>query len=231
MKQKLTEYVDAIFRSAALTVRNAELKEEILQNTLEKYDDLIADGKTPDEAYQAAVDGIGDISQLIEPAYVPPRPPEETAVSVRKSAKRAPVEARSGDEDNMDDEEDGYDSYDLTQRKRLLNNAIGALWLVFVALYFLWSFASGRWYITWVIFLIGPCVTMLLEAAFYWNVPQKRKKVRGDCIGAMWMLTLTLYFVLSFATGAWHITWIMFLIAAALSCMLNACFDLRRDRE
>lgn len=28
MRQKLTEYVDAIFRSAALTVRNAELKEE-----------------------------------------------------------------------------------------------------------------------------------------------------------------------------------------------------------
>ena len=44
MKQKLTEYVDAIFRCAALTVRNAELKEEIMQNTLEKYDDLIADG-------------------------------------------------------------------------------------------------------------------------------------------------------------------------------------------
>ena len=76
MKQKLTEYVDALFRSAALTVRNAELKEEIMQNTLEKYDDLIADGKAPDEAYRAAVDGIGDISGLIEPAYVPPQPPE-----------------------------------------------------------------------------------------------------------------------------------------------------------
>ena len=73
MRQKLTEYVDAIFRSAALTVRNAELKEEIMQNTLEKYDDLLADGKSPEEAYRAAVDGIGDISQLIEPASIPPQ--------------------------------------------------------------------------------------------------------------------------------------------------------------
>ena len=91
MRQKLTEYVDAIFRSAALTVRNAELKEEIMQNTLEKYDDLLADGKSPEEAYRAAVDGIGDISQLIEPAYIPPQPKQEQAVSVQKGGKQVKV--------------------------------------------------------------------------------------------------------------------------------------------
>lgn len=226
MKQKLTEYVDALFRSAALTVRNAELKEEILQNTLEKYDDLIADGKTPDEAYQAAVDGIGDISQLIEPAYVPPRPPEKPAIRVQKGEKSVLIQ--DNDED-MDDEA-LYDA-DLKRRKKLLSNATGAIWLVAVALYFLWSFTSGWWHITWVVFLITPGVTMLLEAIFYWNVPKKRKKVRGNLIGTMWMLVLTLYFVISFASGAWHITWVMFLIASALSCMMNACFDLKEDME
>ncbi|MGM9557328.1 MAG: permease prefix domain 1-containing protein [Oscillospiraceae bacterium] len=224
MKQKLTEYVDALFRSAALTVRNAELKEEIMQNTLEKYDDLIADGKTPDEAYRAAVDGIGDISGLIEPAYVPPRPPEETAVSVAKGEKTVHVEANFGGADAEAED-------DLRRRKKLLNSATGTLWLAFVALYFLWSFASGKWYISWVIFLIAPGVTDLVTAVFYWNVPEKRKKVRGCCVGAMWMFMLAAYFVVSFATGAWHVTWVMFLIAAALSCMLNACFDLRREER
>ena len=112
MKQKLTEYVDALFRSAALTVRNAELKEEILQNTLEKYDDLIADGKTPDEAYRAAVDGIGDISGLIEPACVPPRPPEETAVSVAKGEKSVHVEVNFGEADAEAED-------DLRRRRKL----------------------------------------------------------------------------------------------------------------
>lgn len=217
MKQKLTEYVDARFRSAALTVRNAELREEILQNTLEKYDDLIADGKTPEEAYRAAVDGIGDISGLIEPAYVPPRPPEQTAVRVPAGEAAARAEQAPPEDD------------ELRRRRKLLNSAVGALWLAAVALYFLWSFASGKWHITWIVFLLTPCVTNLITAVFYWNVPEKRRKVRGCCIGAMWLLMVTAYFVLSFATGAWHITWIMFLIAAALSCMLNACFDLRRD--
>ena len=221
MKQKLTEYVDAIFRCAALTVRNAELKEEIMQNTLEKYDDLIADGKTPEEAYQAAVDGIGDISQLIEPAYVPPQPSGETAVSVQKGEKTVHVAVNFDGEDEDPDE--------LARRKKLLNSAIGAIWLVCVALYFMWSFASGKWYITWIVFLLTPGLTQLLTAAFYWNVPEKRKKVRDNCIGAMWMFLTAAYFVVSFATGAWYITWVMFLIAAALAGLLNACFDLRRE--
>ena len=60
---------------------------------------------------------------------------------------------------------------------------------------------------------------------------EKRRMVRSNCIGAMWMFMLAAYFVVSFATGAWHVTWVMFLIAAALSCMLNACFDLRREER
>ena len=220
MRQKLTEYVDAIFRSAALTVRNAELKEEIMQNTLEKYDDLLADGKSPEEAYRAAVDGIGDISQLIEPAHIPPQPKQEQAVSVQKGGKQVKVEVHV---------EQDADADDFAQRKRLLNSAIGAIWLVCIALYFVWSFASGAWYITWIVFLLTPGLTQLLTAAFYWNVPEKRRMVRSNCIGAMWMFMTAAYFVVSFQTGAWYITWVMFLIAAALAGLLNACFDLGRE--
>ena len=43
------------------------------------------------------------------------------------------------------------------------------------------------------------------------------------------MFLTAAYFVVSFATGAWYITWVMFLIAAALAGLLNACFDLRRE--
>ena len=45
MKERLRVYVQGLFRGAALTIQNAELKEEILQNTLEHYDDLLAEGK------------------------------------------------------------------------------------------------------------------------------------------------------------------------------------------
>lgn len=205
MKQELSAYIDALFRDAALSVRNAELKEEILQNTLDKYDDLLAAGNTPQRAYQIAIDGIGDISGLIEPYYIPPQPP---AVCDTPLPPDAPG--------------DGFD----WQKKRLRGAKL-AIWLSFVVVYFLWSVFSHAWYISWVIFLLASCATELLTALFYWNVPEQHKRVRGGCIGAMWSLMLTMYFVISFQTGSWNITWLMFLIGAALSAMLKACFDLR----
>ncbi|MFR1990008.1 MAG: permease prefix domain 1-containing protein [Oscillospiraceae bacterium] len=54
------------FSDAALTIRNAEVQQEILQHTLDRYDDLIAAGKSEQEAYDEAVGGIGDVSELYE---------------------------------------------------------------------------------------------------------------------------------------------------------------------
>lgn len=222
MKDKLTRYVDGLFRSAALTVKNAELREEILQNTLEKYDDLLRDGKSEEEAYRMAVDGIGDISQLIEPAYVPPQPPAPVPEE-KPSEKAVTVDVELVD----DFDEDA----DFQARKKMFQSVKSALWLLVTAGYILWSFASGAWRITWIIFLVAPAIMSVLDAIFYWNVPGCEKKVKGACAGALWLIVTSLYFILSFATGAWHITWILFLIAAALSELLRACLSLRGENH
>lgn len=44
MREKISVYVDELFSDAALTIRNAEVQQEILQHTLDRYDDLIAAG-------------------------------------------------------------------------------------------------------------------------------------------------------------------------------------------
>ena len=64
MREKISVYVDELFSDAALTIRNAEVQQEILQHTLDRYDDLIAAGKSEQEAYDEAVGGIGDVSEL-----------------------------------------------------------------------------------------------------------------------------------------------------------------------
>ena len=66
MREKISVYVDELFFDAALTIRNAEVQQEILQHTLDRYDDLIAAGKSEQEAYDEAVGGIGDVSELYE---------------------------------------------------------------------------------------------------------------------------------------------------------------------
>lgn len=66
MREKLTAYVRALFRNAADTPRNRELEEEILQNTLDRFDDLIANGVSAESAYAQAVANIGNVESLLE---------------------------------------------------------------------------------------------------------------------------------------------------------------------
>ena len=89
MREKLLTYIDCLFAGAPNTPQTAEIKTEILQNTLDRYDDLIAEGKTPEAAYSLAVSGIGDISEILSGGAAPnPRPaqaePPENANFIRK---------------------------------------------------------------------------------------------------------------------------------------------------
>ena len=96
MREKISVYVDELFSDAALTIRNAEVQQEILQHTLDRYDDLIAAGKSEQEAYDEAVGGIGDVSELYEhkqAAEKPkkrdfPAPPTPDAVSTAPQSGR-----------------------------------------------------------------------------------------------------------------------------------------------
>lgn len=66
MEPKLREYVEKLFSSAPKTKQAYELKEEIICNVIERYHDLIAEGKTEGDAYNQAIAGIGDINELIQ---------------------------------------------------------------------------------------------------------------------------------------------------------------------
>lgn len=56
----------------------------------------------------------------------------------------------------------------------------------------------------------------------------KTKKAVNSCI---WSLTVALYFIISFATKAWYVTWVMFLIGAAVQNIAEAVYDLKGGDE
>ena len=68
MREQLRAYVLRLFAQAPDTQRNRELREEILQNTLDRFDDLVAQGVPDENAYTQAVGSIGDVESLLEPA-------------------------------------------------------------------------------------------------------------------------------------------------------------------
>lgn len=67
MREKLIQYVNGLFAHAPDTAQVRELHDELLQNTLDRYDDELASGKSERDAYDAAVAAIGDVESLLAP--------------------------------------------------------------------------------------------------------------------------------------------------------------------
>ena len=65
MYEKLQKRVDDLFKNAPDTKRAEDLKEELMANLIDRYNDLIQGGKTEDEAVKITIEGIGDVNELI----------------------------------------------------------------------------------------------------------------------------------------------------------------------
>ena len=72
MRNKLICYVNSIFEGIPDTPEVQELREEILQNTLDRYDEECARGVSETVAYNVAVMSIGDTDELLA-AYRKPK--------------------------------------------------------------------------------------------------------------------------------------------------------------
>ncbi len=65
-KEKINDYLNDIFKPYENSSVVQEIKEELLTDLLEKYNEFIKDGYDQEIAYQKTVNSIGDISEIIE---------------------------------------------------------------------------------------------------------------------------------------------------------------------
>lgn len=221
MEDKLRAHMDHLFRDVPPTKKSVELKEEILQNLVDKYHDLIAEGKSEEAAYNIAVASIGDISELLESLKESSTSQSDMMMDTeyrqwkKRSSILIPIAVML------------YiccvippiivDAFDC-------NDAIGAC-----CMFILIGIATAI-----IIFnnMSKPAVTKIdgtiMEEFKEWKASQEdQKKVRKSISSAMWTLILVLYFLISFSTGAWYITWVIFLMGAAAESIIKAIFDLK----
>ena len=207
--EKLRAHVEELFRDAPQTRQTVELKEEMLQNLTDKYQDLLNEGKSEEAAYNIAVAGIGDVSELI--AGLQRETP--AAVSVQEQKRSALLTAAA------------VMLFILSVVPCiLLDGDVAGPVLMFVMIA-----AGGGLLIYNSMTKEHPQPTdrtMVEEFKEFNRRGSEKKKLFKAVDGALWMLILAGYFVLSFSTGAWYITWLMFPIGGALSGVLRAVFDL-----
>lgn len=64
MEERLVNHIDILFYSMPQNENTQDVKEEILQNSIDKYHDLLDEGNDPETAYSKTVASIGDIHSL-----------------------------------------------------------------------------------------------------------------------------------------------------------------------
>lgn len=216
MREKLITYVDFLFAGVPQTPDMVETKAEILQNTLDKFDDLVAQGKSPEAAYSLAVAGIGDVSEFLTGVRHATPPPvsavsrkEQDTLSTKRSILRAIAVAL-------------YITCVLPpillSDSQLEDTLAPALMFVMIAI------ATALMVFAGSIKVRGAAAEPV--ASWQENPHSPQRELRRAIMGAVWILGLAAYFVVSFATMAWHLTWLIFPITGVFSGLIRAILDL-----
>ena len=213
MYDKLREYIESLFKDAPDTVKTVELKEEMLQNLYEKYNDLLAEGRSEQDAINIAVAGVGDVGDLIETLRSdgPAGSPVQTESARRRSAALVSAAVML---------------YILSVVPCIL---LPDLWGP-VLLFVFCAAATGLLIYNG---MTRTCYrkaddTMVEQFREWKDRNDSRTQICRAIAGAVWALAVVAYFLISFFTQAWHITWLLFPIAGAATAVVKAAFDLTR---
>lgn len=210
MKEQLTQYVDLLFAGAD---HAEEIKMEILQNTLDRYDDLIEQGKTPQAAYSLAISGIGDPSEII-----------------REKTDIGPL----GAEGKQNPSPSGGMTKDT--RNLLKSIAIALYILCPVPLFIIGNGIGLAGMFTFIASATAILVYCKKSQPKYQAKHQSAEQIltphqqkRSNIRSLVRSIAFFVYMLLSFLTNAWHITWIIFLMVPAVTGIINACIDLKEE--
>lgn len=209
MRDQLIQYVNLLFAGAP---DSDDIRQEILLNTLDRYDDLVSQGKSPEAAYRLAISGIGDINEILgsipisdEPGHIP--------------HYTSPVR---------------QETVDTSVKKVLRAIAIALYILSPIPLFVLSEMGMDTIGLCGTIAIVAVATVLIVlgqkqrpEETPKEEPANPRKKLRESIHSLIWAIGLALYFMVSFSTGAWYITWILFLITPCVQGLVNAIIDLK----
>lgn len=209
MREQLIQYVELLFAGAADC---EDIKQEILQNTLDRYDDLVESGKVPEAAYRLAIAGIGDINEILgTPAQVVPA---KAAVPELKTDSDTPV------------------------KKLLRAIAVGLYILCPLPLFVLCEMGNETMGLCGLLAIVAVATVLIMLGARKDSKEEKEdneEKPQSELVksvsGVLWAVGIGVYLLLSFASRAWHITWVVFPILVALDTLVSTIIENKENRQ
>ena len=220
MKQQIQSYVDTLFANTQNKPCILEIKEELLANLNEKYDDLIVSGKDENEAYSIVISGIGDINSLLED--MGGKDEYKLLETENKKVARGLFTAM------------GVALYILSFVPVILLQNIDYSDAGAAIMFAIWAIATG-------IIVYGNIANktkyIKKDSSFVEEYKEKvsssgdRGKLMSALSSALWPLIVTIYLTISFLTEKWHITWIIFLLGLVAQQFIALIFASGKKRR
>ena len=236
MHSKLRMYVESLFDKVQRTKEVVELREEILQNVIDKYDDLVKEGTSEEEAYHIAISGIGDVDDLLSSMGV--KIEETNAESREEYDSNSSMFQKSSEKEEAKKKEEKNSAFLLCGSIMLyilsvvpviigdeMGDDIVGICMMFViiavatGMIVLYAKTRPRYHRT---------DDSMVESFKEWkNNNEQSREVYKSIRSAIWSVTTAIYIIISFMTMAWHVTWVIFLIAGAVINVIKAYYDMK----
>lgn len=209
MEEKLRKYVESLFEKAPKTQKAIELRQEIISNLLDKYNDLKSSGASEEEAYEIVVKGLGNVDELIN--GLADKGADNNDENIENRKKHAMLNAVAV-------------ALYIASPIFIIGFSAAGYWLAgIVLLLSCIAVATGiKVYSNSVYKNYQKMDDTLVEEFKEWKAETKDKEQRKNVYSSvLWLFIVALYIVISFSTMAWHITWVLFLIGAAADQLIK----------
>ncbi len=228
MDERIRKYIEELFADAPKTRKAMEWKEEVVTNTIEKYHDLISEGYQEEDAWQMVIHSIGDVTELFEELR------EENPLSLSEEQR---------------------------QKRAVLNAAAAGLYIFAAVVYLAWMLTAQWLFpymyfevsmevglILAALICIPPTCMLIYAANMYPKFSKKEdnlvesykearyirnreRAIKISVSAIIWFVTLIIYFIVSFVTFYWAVTWITFLIGGCAQAIAFLVFSLKREKQ
>lgn len=223
MNSKIKNYVDVLFSDIPKGKKANELKEELLSNMSERYNDYIDEGKTENQAYSLVISNLGNVDELLADVI----PDAEFKQEARFYRVR-------------------------NARNTAISVAMYIIGTVFViGLGGLSESFGGRDYSVLGVIILLIFVAIATGLLIYTNLstpPEykdydekkerecrlytgKQGRVLKSLLSVYWTFITLVYLAVSFFTMQWHVTWMIWLLAVVFQGIIKTIYEMRHDDE
>ncbi len=227
MNEKMRAHIETLFEKAPRTRKAYELKEELLANSEERYQDLVASGVSQEDAFKHVISSIGNVTELFQ------------GLEEANEKDRLEVEERLNKNAIMKSLAIGLYIFGVvvffgcafTGGRILPRIDMTAMGIVLMLL----------------IDIIPTCMLIYIGARYpkymrkedtiveefkEWKSDTlKNKSIKSAALAVLWTFILLIYFAISFLTFAWYATWIIFVAGACLHAIVELLFRLKEMKK